>query len=168
MAMNRNHGVFLVMMALLLCAGQTLAEEGWIKRAVVLRSEQGPAGDGLVNLYKGAKINVQSRDGAWAQIDSEGRTGWIAVDSVSAREVRPDVSMGSSSSAAELSSGAAARGVQPLTDGYSRGRQLNPAGLGQLYDIRASVSAKMLKDFIRDGGIISSKPASRKSTNKEE
>jgi uncharacterized protein YgiM (DUF1202 family) len=129
------------------------AEDVWIKRAAEVRSEQGPVGDTLASVVKGQKVHVLERSGDWVRVDAGGQIGWVAADSVSSREVKRDSGLIGGSSGAEMSSGAAIKGLEPIAEDYRRTRNLSTAGVDEMIRIHKSVSGKMLKDFMTEGGI---------------
>ena len=140
-------------LAFVAVSSAALAEDVWIKRAAEVRSEQGPVGDTVASVIKGQKVHVVERSGDWVRVDAGGQVGWVAADSVSSREVKRDSGLLGGSSGAEMSSGAAIKGLEPIAEDYRRARNLSTAGVDEMIRIHKSVSGKMLKDFIAEGQI---------------
>ena len=137
-----------------LTATTARAEDVWIKRQADARSDASAAAESVVTVQKGQKVKVLERTGPWVQIDAgNGKVGWVAADSISNREVKPDTNLMGRGSGAEMSSGAAIKGLQPIAGDYARQRGLTKEGLDQMLAIRKSVTSKQLSDFIKDGNI---------------
>jgi uncharacterized protein YgiM (DUF1202 family) len=138
----------------MLAAASARAEDVWIKRQSDARADASAAADSVVVVQKGQKVHVLQRNGPWVQIDAgNGKTGWVAADSVSSREVKPDSNLMGHSSGAEMSSGAAIKGLQPIAGDYAQQRGLSKEGLDEMLAIRKSVTPQMLNDFVKDGNI---------------
>lgn len=139
-------------------AGTAGAEDVWIKRSADVRNDQSAAGDLVVAVQKGQRAHLLERSGNWVQVDVNGKIGWVAADSVSTREVKADTNLFGQGSGAEMSSGAAIKGLQPIAGDYARARNLSKEGLNEMTAIKKSVTPKMLKDFVAEGAI---EPGSR-------
>ena len=141
--------------ALILAALATTAraEDVWIKRAADVRNDQSAAGDLVVAVQKGQRVQVLERSGNWVKVDVKGQSGWVSADTISSREVKPDTDLVGHGSGAEMSSGAAIKGLQPIAGDYARSRSLSKEGLNEMTAIKKSVTPKMLKDFVADGEI---------------
>jgi uncharacterized protein YgiM (DUF1202 family) len=144
-----------ILSALLLAtiAGAAQAEDVWIKRSADVRNDQSAAGDLVVAVNKGQRVHVLERSDNWVKVDVNGKTGWVSADTVSSREVKPDTDLIGRGSGAEMSSGAAIKGLQPIAGDYARARSLSKDGLNEMTAIKKSVTPKMLKEFVADGGI---------------
>jgi uncharacterized protein YraI len=140
-------------LALALAASAARAEDAWIKRPADVRADQSAAADPVASVQKGQRVHVLERSGNWVKVDANGRTGWLAADTVSSREVKADVNLLGHGSGAEMSSGAAAKGLQPIAGDYARSHHVTEEGLNQMIAIRKSVTSQMLSDFVKDGGI---------------
>ena len=135
------------------------AEDVWIKRSADVRNDPSVAGDLVVAVAKGQRVHVIERNGPWVQVDVNGKTGWVSTDSLSSREVKPDTDLIGRGSGAEMSSGAAIKGLQPIAGDYAKTRNLSKAGLDEMTAIKKSVTPRMLKDFVAEGPI--ERPAKR-------
>ena len=149
--MRRNNLLIPGFLALL--ATTAFAEDGWIKRPADVRSDQSAAADSVAAVKKGQRVQVLERSGNWVKVDANGKTGWIAADTLSSREVKADVNLLGHGSGAEMSSGAAAKGLEPIAGDYARSHHVTDDGLNQMLAIRKSISSQMLSDFVKDGGI---------------
>src|SRR5215813_9949471 len=96
----------IVLSGILLClAASTRAEDVWIKRQADVRADASAAADAVAPVQKGQKVHLVERSGPWVKVDlGGGKVGWLAADSVSNREVKPDTNLIGRSSAAEMSS----------------------------------------------------------------
>ena len=129
------------------------ADDVWIKRSADVRNDPSAAGDLVMPVTKGQRVHVLERSDPWVRVELNGKSGWVSTDSVSSREVKPDTDLIGRGSGAEMSSGAAIKGLQPIAGDYARSRNLSKEGLNQMTDIKKSVTPKMLKDFISEGAI---------------
>ena len=134
-------------------AGTAGADDVWIKRSADVRNDQSAAGDLVVPVTKGQRVQLLQRADNWVQVDVNGKIGWVAADSVSSREVKPDTDLIGRGSSAEMSSGAAIKGIEPIAGDYALNKRLSKAGLDEMTAIKKSVTGKMLKDFVADGPI---------------
>ena len=140
----------------LLLAGLAInasAEDVWLKRSADVRNDQSPAGDLVVAVQKGQRVHVLERGGEWVRVDVNGKEGWVSADSVSSREVKADSNLFGQGSGAEMSSGAAIKGLQPIAGDYARARSLSKEGLNEMIAIKKAVTPKMLKEFVAEGFI---------------
>jgi hypothetical protein len=160
----------IVLSGILLClAASARAEDVWIKRQADMRADASAAADTVAPVQKGQKVHLLERSGPWVKVDlGGGKVGWLSSDSVSSREVKPDTNLMGHSSAAEMSSGAAIKGLQPIAGDYARQRGLSKEGLDEMLAIRKSVTPQMLDDFVKEGNIESPprKPAKTEKTEK--
>jgi hypothetical protein len=107
-----------------------------------------------MHLEKGDKVNVVQRTGAWAQVQLKGKSGWVSNDSLSTREVKPEVSLsGPLGTDARASAGAAAKGLEPITMEYAKTHSISTKGVDEMVNIKKSVTPQMLKDFTAEGQI---------------
>ena len=131
-----------------------LAEDNWIKRNADLRTDPSAAGDLVVKAQKGDKVSVLEKNGAWVKVEFKGKTGWVAADSLSAREVKSEAHLtGALGTSAESSTGAAAKGLQQDTIAYAANQHLSTRGVDEMVAIKKSVTAEMLKAFVEEGNI---------------
>jgi hypothetical protein len=149
--MIRNKIVPALLLAMLATAAN--AEDVWIKRSADVRNDQSAAADTVVAVTKGQRVQVLERSGPWVRVSVNGKEGWVSSESVSSREVKPDTDLVGRGSGAEMSSGAAIKGLQPIAGDYAKSRSLSKAGLDEMIAIKKSVSPTMLKDFIDQGAI---------------
>ena len=161
----------IVLSGVLLCltASAARAEDVWIKRQADVRADASAAADAVAPVQKGQKVHLVERSGPWVKVDlGGGKVGWLSADSVSNREVKPDTNLIGRSSAAEMSSGAAIKGLQPIAGDYARQRGLTKEGLDEMLAIRKSVTPQMLNDFVKEGNIEAPprKPAKTEKTEK--
>ena len=161
--MPRKHLMPLALLATLACTAR--AEDGWIKRAADARADQSAAADVVAPVQKGQKVTVLERADAWVKIDVNGKVGWVAADTLSSRPVKADTSLAGRGSGAEMSSGAAIKGLQPIAGDYARGQHLRTDGLEEMVSIKKSVTSQMLTDFVKDGNI--ERPARKAAKPKE-
>jgi hypothetical protein len=134
-------------------AGAAGADDVWLKRSADVRNDQSAAGDLVVPVAKGQRVQLLQRGSGWVQVNANGKIGWVAADSISSREVKPDTNLLGRDSSAEMSSGAAIKGLQPIAGDYARNRHLSKDGLDKMTAIKESVTSKMLRDFVADGPI---------------
>jgi len=137
--------------AVLAAAGATRAEDVWLKNNATVRADQSPAGDKVVDLFKGAKVQQLQRQGSWVQIQVNGKTGWVGADSVSVRPVKADSGLAGGNSSVQMSSAAAAKGLEPMSTQFAQSQHLSEAGVSQMVQIKKSVTPQMLRDFMADG-----------------
>ncbi len=144
---------FLPVLLLATVAGAALADDVWVKRSADVRNDPSAAGDLVMPVTKGQRVRVIERNDPWVRIELDGKSGWISADSVSSREVKRDTDFIGRGSGAEMSSGAAIKGLQPIAGDYARTRSLSKEGLNEMTAIKKSVTPKMLKDFVAEGSI---------------
>ncbi len=149
--MNRMCALALLLVGAL--AWPAFGEDNWLRRSAEARSDPSAAGDVVVKVTKGDRVQVLEKNGAWVKVDVKGQQGWLAADSLSGREVKPDVRIAGMGSSAESSSGAAAKGLQDMTINYAARRRLSTRGVDEMVDIRKSIKSQMLKDFVAEGNI---------------
>ena len=130
------------------------AEDVWLKRTATLRSDASVAGDIVLTVEKGAKAVLLEKNGAWAKIQLKGQTGWVALDSLNNREVKKDTNLLGGGSGAEMSTGSATKGLEPVAREYAATRRLNTAAPDQMLALRKTVTSQMLKDFVAEGNIV--------------
>lgn len=144
------------MLPALLLAGLSttaFAEDVWIKRSADVRNDPSSAGDLVVPVIKGQRVHLLERNGPWVRVELNGQSGWVSADSISSREVKADTDLIGRGSGAEMSSGAAIKGLQPIAGDYAQARHLSKEGLNEMTSIKKSVTPKMLKDFVAEGSI---------------
>lgn len=144
---------FLPVLLLATVAGAALADDVWVKRSADVRNDPSAAGDLVMPVTKGQRVHVLERNDPWVRVELDGKSGWISADSVSSREVKPDTDFIGRGSGAEMSSGAAIKGLQPIAGDYARTHSLSKEGLNEMTAIKKSVTPKMLKDFVAEGSI---------------
>lgn len=134
-----------------LAAGAAHADDVWLKNNATVRTDQSPAADKVVDLLKGAKVTQLQRQGNWVQVQFNGKTGWVVADSISLRPVKADAGLIGGNSSVQMSSAAAAKGLEPMSMQFAQSQHLSEAGINQMVQIKKSVTPQMLKDFMADG-----------------
>src|SRR5437868_15353194 len=95
-----------------------LAESLWVKSATAdLREGKGAVYPSVATVSKGQEVTVVSRDGKWVQVSAAGKTGWVFESALSTSKVNGDMNL-MPGAAAEMSTGIAARGLQPGAESY--------------------------------------------------
>ena len=136
------------------------AEEVWLKNTAALKSEATAAGDDMLTAPKGTKAVLLEKNDVWAKIQVGDKVGWVALASVSNREVKRDTNLLGAGAGAEMSSGAANKGMQDDADKYATRKGLNKAAPDQMLALRKTVSSQMVKDFKAEGNVVPpAKPA---------
>src|SRR5208282_1150362 len=107
----------------LLAAG-ALADSVWIKSEVVqIRSGKGAVFPVIATAEKGAELTVLAHEGHWIKVQVNDQQGYVFDGAVSPDKVSGGgnllASMGAGSSASDMSSGAAAKGLAPEADQYA-------------------------------------------------
>lgn len=135
-------------------ASPVFAADAWVKRSAELRTDASAAASTVLRLDKGDRVNVVETQGAWSRIEFKGQSGWVSADTLSTREVKPEVKLsGPLGTDARASSGAAAKGLQPLTNDYAKRQGISTKGVDEMEDIKKSITPEMLKQFVADGNI---------------
>jgi len=116
-----------------------LAESLWVKSATTdLREGKVAVYPSVATVSKGQEVTVVSRDGKWVQVSAAGKTGWVFESALSATKVGGDLTL-TPGATAEMSTGIAARGLQPGAETYVQSRNLSKAPLEQLIALRKSI-----------------------------
>ena len=134
-------------------AGIARAEDVWIIRPAVLRSDSIAAGDEIAKVVKGDKGIILERSGAWIKVNLNGNVGWVAATSTSARPVKADTALLGGNSSVQSSSGAAGKGLQPKAEQYALDKHYTKASVDEMIAFRKTITSKMLKDFVVEGNI---------------
>ena len=145
-------------------AARASAEDVYLKRPVDLRSDGNSAANVVAPAKKGDKAVVVERNGNWVRVNLNGKEGWVGADSLSARPVKADTMLFGGNGSVESSSGAAGKGLEPITEDYGRARNLSRAGVDEMVAIRKSITGAQLKSFVTEGNIESPKKAARPAT----
>ena len=124
-----------------------LAESLWVKSATAdLREGKGAVYPSVATVSKGQELTVVSRDGKWVQVSTAGKTGWVFESALSTSKVNSDVVL-VPGAAAEMSTGIAARGLQPGAESYVQSRNLSKAPLEQLIALRKNITPQEWTTF---------------------
>jgi uncharacterized protein YgiM (DUF1202 family) len=143
----------------LICCGAVAAEEVWVKRmSLPIREGQGAAFATVATAVKGDKLQVVERDGKWLKVQLGDKQGYVYEDSISAREVKAGgdelrAALGGGSETSALAADAAAKGLQPETEAYTKSKNLNSASLEKMIARRKSVTGEQWTAFTADGKV---------------
>lgn len=153
-------GVFVLTMS-----SAALAEDVWIKSDnVLIREGKGAVYPVVAAAPKGTKLNVLMHERKWLKVsvpskEGEAKEGYVYEDAVSNQEVGGNgtallIPTGEEQSSV-LSSGSAARGLQPDTETYSKShnQQLGMDRLNAAIALRSGVSGKQWEDFTTSGKV---------------
>src|SRR3954464_13619075 len=98
-----------------IAAAPAFAEDAWIKRDAELRADTSAAGDSVTRVERGDRVNILEKSGPWVRVHFKGQRGWASAVSLSSREYNLVVNLsGPLGTDARASSGAAAKGLQPI------------------------------------------------------
>jgi uncharacterized protein YgiM (DUF1202 family) len=147
----RRKSVLLACVVAVVAAGAARADDVWMTAYATARTDPGPAGTDVVKLSKGTKVQQLQKKGDWVQIQVNGKTGWVRATSVRPRPVNPDTGLPGTESNAEMSSAAAAKGLEPLALEFAQNQRLDPAGVTKMEDLKKTVTQQMLMDFMAAG-----------------
>jgi uncharacterized protein YraI len=128
--------------ALMLAIGASAAwgETLWVKSATAdLREGKGAIFPSVATIAKGQQVTVVSRDGKWVQVQAAGKTGWVFETALSSTMVGGDINL-MPSAAADMSTGAASRGLAPDAEAYASSRRMSKQPLQNLVDLRKTIS----------------------------
>jgi uncharacterized protein YraI len=145
--MNVRHAGIATVLMLAVGASSAWAESMWVKSATVdLREGKGAVYPSVTTVAKGQEVTVVSRDGKWVQVEAAGKRGWVYETALSSSKVGGDMNFMPGASA-EMSTGVAARGLQPGAESYVQSRRLSKAPLEQLLQIRKNISPQEWVSF---------------------
>jgi Bacterial SH3 domain len=142
--------------ALVLGATVASAESVWVKAELVdIRSGKAAIYPKVTTVKKGDELTVKSRDGHWVEVQlANGSSGWINDVSLSSQKVGADlVGFAPGAAAAEMSTGVAARGLQPGAETYASSKGLSKAPLEALIALRKSIQPAEYESFINEGHV---------------
>jgi uncharacterized protein YgiM (DUF1202 family) len=158
--MNIKTACLACVIAAVMATPAARAEDVWINTDnVALRTAQSPAAESVANLFKGAKAQQLQKQGNWVQIQVNGKTGWVSAASVSLRPQKPNSGLLGGNSSVEMSSAAAAKGLEPMSMQFGQNQHLSEAGINQMVQIKRSVTPQMLQDFMTQGHVGAPAPA---------
>jgi uncharacterized protein YraI len=138
--MNTRYVSIATILMLAISAPAAFGESLWVKSPTAdLREGKGAVYPSLATVAKGQEVTVLSRDGKWVQVQTAGKTGWVYETALSTSKVGGDVNL-LPGATADMSTGIAARGLQPGAETYVQSRGLSKAALEQLIALRKNIS----------------------------
>ena len=140
-------------MAVMLAAGAVMADDVWLKNNATVRSDMSPAADKVVDLFKGTKVQQLEKQGNWVKIQINDKVGWVSANSVSIRPQQADSGSVGGANTAQMSSAAAAKGLEPMALQYAQNQHLSTDGVNRMEQIKKSVTPQMLRDFMAEGHV---------------
>ena len=144
-----------LMIAAVLALGATgFGESLWVKsESVDLRGGEGAVYPAVGSAKKGTELTVVSRDGKWVQVQAGGIQGWVYEGALSPQKVSGDNGLfsGGTPGAAQMSTGAAAKGLEPSAESYVQGKRLNKQPLEALIAFRKTIPPQDWQKFVNDG-----------------
>jgi hypothetical protein len=138
------------------------AESVWVKGEIVeIRDAKSAIGHSVAKVKKGTELTVIQHDGRWykvaipASVPATAKEGYIFENSISLKKVG-----GSGGSLADvgvtggdMSTGAAAKGLQPSAENYAAGKNMSSAPLNNLIAFRARIDPKEYERFKAEGHV---------------
>jgi uncharacterized protein YraI len=144
--MNKRHLATALALACTLTAASAFGESMWVKSATVdVRSGKGAVYPATGKIVKGTEVTVVSRDSGWVQVTAGSLSGWVFEGSLSTSKVGEDVSFGGAN--AQMSTAAAARGLQPDAEAYVSSRRMDKTALERLIALRKSIAPQEWDKF---------------------
>jgi uncharacterized protein YraI len=140
--MKARHLSIATLLMLAIGASSAWGETLWVKSTTVdLREGKGAVFPSVTTVAKGQQVTVVSRDGKWVQVQSGGKTGWVYETALSSTAVTGDVKL-MPGAAGDMSTGIAARGLQPGAEAYVKTKGMSKAALEQLIALRKNISGQ--------------------------
>ena len=142
-------------LALATLAGVTRAESIWVKSEnVQIRSGKGAVFPVVVAVPKGTELTVIERDGKWIKVQSGSQQGYIFEGAISPTKVSGGGNLLANMGAgADVSTGAAAKGLEQQTEAYAQQKSYNTAALNHLIDLRKSITPQEYQAFTAAGKV---------------
>jgi hypothetical protein len=126
------------------------------RKETKLRAQKRLFAPGVADLHEGDKLKVDSKDGAWLELEFQGTTGWLHETDVTAnKEVRlSGEGVRENYSASEAA--AARKGFNPQVEREYRGKNPNLDHAFQLVDkLQATkASEQEVQRFLETGGLL--------------
>jgi uncharacterized protein YraI len=147
--MKIRHLATALALACTLSAASAFGESMWVKSASVdVRSGKGAVYPSTGKVAKGTQVTVVSRDSGWVQVTAGSLSGWVFEGALSATKVGEDISFGGAN--AQMSTAAAARGLQPDAEAYVANRRMDKTAVERLIAIRQSIAPQEFEKFNAD------------------
>jgi hypothetical protein len=157
MSGRKRFSVFLL--AVVMLGSAALAEDIWIKAETVqIRSGKGAVFPVVATVTKGTKLTVVDREGHWILVQvSDQVQGYVYDGSTSTEAVGNGGNLlsdlGAGGQAADMSSGAAGKGLAPEAETWASGANLNPGPMNKLIDFRKHIDPKLWSAFTAEGKV---------------
>jgi uncharacterized protein YgiM (DUF1202 family) len=136
------------------------AESVWVKSEVVeLRAGKGSAYAPVAKVKKGTELNVIQREGNWIKVaipagkEVTATEGYIFEGATSLKKVGSGGNMfsGLSGAGGDISTAAAAKGLNPAANSYAEGKHMSPAPLDNLIAARWRINPREHERFMAEG-----------------
>ena len=142
------------------------AESIWINSEVVeIRSGKGPIYPVVAKVKKGQELSVILREGKWLKVAVPPNTavtapgaapaaqGYVYENAVSATKVNGNANLLSGLTGGDMSTAAAAKGLQPSAEHYASGKGMSSAPLNNLIAMRNKIHPKEWERFMAEGHV---------------
>jgi uncharacterized protein YgiM (DUF1202 family) len=156
----------LISAAVISTAGVLLAGDLFVQPDKLdVREGPGLLFDPVESVAKNVKLQELERtDDGWIKVQTpSGKQGYVFKGSVSDKQAAgPGLFSGmqvtSDAEAAQMSTGAASKGLEPEADKYAASKNYNKAGLDSVIAMNKAVKGKQWVQFCQDGKVGPSKP----------
>ena len=154
-AKNRRYAVALTALLITSLAGAAMAESIWVKSDnVQIRSGKGAVYPVVATAPKGTELTVIERDGKWIKVQAGDQQGYIYETAASASKVSGGGNLLSNMGAgSDMSTGAAAKGLEQQTETYASSKNLDTGPLNKLIALRKSITPQEWQSFTAEGKV---------------
>jgi uncharacterized protein YraI len=141
-----------------LAVGVAMAEQVWVKsESVEIRGGKGAVYPVVGTAAKGAALEVLGHEGKWLKVKVGEKQGYVFENAISAEEVGGGgnllAAVGAGSNASEMSSSASAKGLEQDAQVYADQKNLNPAPLNKLIQLRNQITPQQWEAFTAEGKV---------------
>ncbi len=147
---------------------RAMADDVWIKsESVEIRSGKGAVYPSVATVKKGAKVTVVAHEGKWLKVTAGDATGYLYESAISTDKVDGGgnilAHLTDGSSAGDMSTGAAGKGLTEDTTDYASTNQLDPSLLANLIAFRRKIDPAAWEQFTADGKVGPNAPSNDSS-----
>jgi len=150
-----------ILMTCVLGAGATLvlAEELFVKDyAIEIREGRGSTYPVVGIAEKGSHLTVLERKGKFLKVQAEGLVGWVNGGSMSDKKPANSIQDVKNPATADVSTGAAVRGLDPLTAEYGKNKGYSTAAFDQMVNNTKAIKPAEWEAFTKEGKVGPDKP----------
>jgi uncharacterized protein YraI len=151
--------VAVALVASAMLASVAIAEDVWIKsESVDIRAGKGAVYAIVATAKKGAQLPVLAHEGKWIKVKAGDQEGYVFEGAISAEKVSGSgdnllATMGAGTSASDMSTGAAGKGLAEEADQYAKNKSMDPGPMNRLIDFRKKIDPKAWEAFAAEGKV---------------